>query len=74
MFKSMSSRLVLASAFIFSLVAAPAMAAGPDFTALTDAVDFGTVTTAILAIAALVAGVYVAISGTKKVIAAIRTS
>lgn len=74
MFKSMSSRVILASAFMLSLVSVPAMAAGPDLTALTDAVDFGTVITAILAIAALVAGVYVAISGAKKVIAAIRSS
>ena len=74
MFKSMSSRLVLASAFVLSLVAAPAMAAGPDFTALTDAVDFSTVQTAILAIAALVAGVYVLISGVKKVLVAIKSA
>lgn len=42
-----------------------AMAAGPDMSGLTTAVDFGTVTTAILAIAGLLAIVYVAIKGAK---------
>ncbi|HFL5522616.1 TPA: hypothetical protein ACG4A5_003755 [Salmonella bongori] len=74
MFKSMSSRVIMASAFVLSLVSVPAMAAGPDFTALTDAVDFSTVQTAILAIAALVAGVYVLISGVKKVLGAIKSA
>lgn len=40
-----------------------AAAAGPDMSGLTGAVDFGTVTTAILAIAGLLAVVYVAIKG-----------
>ena len=48
------------------------MAAGPDMTALTSAVDFGTTTTAILAIAALLAGVYVAIRAAKTVLGMIR--
>lgn len=42
-----------------------AVAAGPDMSGLTGAVDFGTVTTAILAIAGLLAVVYVAIKGAK---------
>ena len=46
-----------------SMVAASAQAAGPDMTGLTGAVDFGTVTTAILAIAGLLAVVYVAMKG-----------
>lgn len=40
-----------------------AFAAGPDMTGLTGAVDFGTVTTAVLAIAGLLAVVYVAQKG-----------
>lgn len=40
-----------------------ALAAGPDMSGLTGAVDFGTVTTAILAIAGLLAVVYVAVKG-----------
>lgn len=40
-----------------------AFAAGPDMTGLTAAVDFGTVTTAVLAIAGMLAVVYVAVKG-----------
>ena len=42
-----------------------ALAAGPDMTGLTGAVDFGTVTTAIMAIAGLLAVVYVAVKGAR---------
>jgi hypothetical protein len=44
-------------------MAQEAVAAGPDMTGLTSAVDFGTVTTAVLAIAGLLAVVYVAVKG-----------
>lgn len=44
-------------------VSGSALAAGPDMSGLTGAVDFGTVTTAILAIAGLLAVVYVAVKG-----------
>ncbi len=40
-----------------------AFAAGPDLTPLTSAVDFGTVTVAVLSIAGMLAVVYVAIKG-----------
>lgn len=43
--------------------ASGAMAAGPDLTSLTTAVDFGTVTTAVLAIAGSLALVYIAMKG-----------
>jgi hypothetical protein len=46
-------------------VAQEAAAAGPDMSGLTAAVDFGTVTTAILAIAGLLAVVYVAVKGAR---------
>lgn len=45
--------------------AGSALAAGPDMSGLTTAVDFGTVTTAVLAIAGLMATVYVAVKGAK---------
>lgn len=48
-----------------SLVAGSALAAGPDLSPLTGAVDFGTVTVAVLSIAGMVAVVYVAIKGAK---------
>lgn len=44
-------------------VAGGAVAAGPDLTPLTSAVDFGTVTVAVLSIAGMLAVVYVAVKG-----------
>ncbi|CAN7598567.1 hypothetical protein [Variovorax paradoxus] len=57
-----------------SLVAggAPAFAAGPDFSTLTAAVDFSTVVTAVLAIAALMMLPKVAGWGARKVLGFIR--
>lgn len=48
---------------VVSVVPMAAFAAGPDMSGLTGAVDFGTVTTAVLAIAGLLAVVYVAVKG-----------
>lgn len=52
-------------ALVGALSTGAAMAAGPDMSGLTSAVDFGTVTTAVLAIAGLMAVVYVAVKGAK---------
>lgn len=54
-------------AFFVSLFAmmGVAFAAGPDLTPLTSAVDFGTVTVAVLSIAGMLAVVYVAVKGAK---------
>lgn len=52
--------LVTLLSFVFS---SSAFATGPDMTGLTSAVDFGTVTTAVLAIAGMLAVVYVAVKG-----------
>lgn len=60
--KNLKSALVLMAV---STVAASAQAAGPDMSGLTGAVDFGTVTTAILAIAGMLAVVYVAVKGAR---------
>lgn len=49
-----------------------AHAAPPDMTALVAAVDFSTVTTAILAVAAVMIVVYIAWKGAKMVIVAVR--
>lgn len=51
---------------------APVYAAGPDMTTLTTAVDFGTVTTAILGVAASLIVVYIAWKGAKMVLAAVK--
>lgn len=47
-------------------------AVGPDLSTLTTAVDFGTVTTAVLGVAASLIVVYIAWKGAKMVIAAVR--
>lgn len=49
-----------------------ALAAGPDLTPLTTQVDFGTTITAVLAIAGLLAGVYIAIKGAHTVLGMIK--
>ncbi|MCY1287096.1 hypothetical protein D9M68_947860 [compost metagenome] len=56
-----------------ALVPMVSMAAGPDFTSVTAAVDWSTVVTGVLAVAALVAAVYVAIRGAKMLIGMIRS-
>lgn len=48
---------------VVSVAPMAAFAAGPDLSPLTSAVDFGTVTTAVLSIAGLLAVVYVAVKG-----------
>jgi cation transporter-like permease len=48
-----------------ALASTQASAAGPDMTGLTSAVDFSTVITAVMAIAGLLAVVYVAIKGAR---------
>ena len=53
-------------------ISEPAHAAGPDLTTLTTAVDFGTVTTAVLGVAAALIVVYIAWKGAKMVLAAVR--
>ncbi|NHZ93925.1 hypothetical protein F2P45_33760 [Massilia sp. CCM 8733] len=46
-------------------VSGSALAVGPDMSGLTSAVDFGTVISAVLAIAGMLALVYVAIKGAR---------
>jgi len=50
----------------------PAKAAGPDMSPLTGAIDFGTVVTAVLAVAGALVVVYIAWKGAKIVLAAVR--
>jgi len=73
--KNLVTRLLTGLAMMFLGVATGiAQAAGtttataPDLSGLTNMVDFSTVITAVLAIAALLAGVYVAIKGAKTVL------
>lgn len=50
----------------------PSYAAPPDLTSLAEAVDFSTVTTALLGVASAIIVVYLAWKGAKMVIAAVR--
>jgi hypothetical protein len=63
MFKNRINAVVSSVAVGVSTFAGNAMALGPDLTPLTSAVDFGTVTVAVLSIAGMLAVVYVAIKG-----------
>lgn len=81
MFKNSVSKMKTAVAVALvsgAALAAPAAFAdttgskGPDLTPLTNSVDFGTTITALLAIAGLLAGVYIAIKGAKTVLGMIR--
>lgn len=49
-----------------------ALAAPPDYSSLTTAVDFSTTIAAVMAVAALIAGLYLAIRGAKTILAFIR--
>lgn len=53
---------------------AMAAGAGPDLSGLTSQVDVGTVITAVLAIGATLAGLYLAMSGAKKVLSMIKSA
>jgi len=67
----MRNRLVLAVLAVGSVGSAFA-AGGPDFSTLTSAVDFSTVATGVMAIAALMVVPKVAVYGARKVIGFIR--
>lgn len=51
-----------------------AAAAGPDFSAITSSVDWSTIVTGILAVAALAAAVYVAVRGAKMLLGMIKSA
>jgi len=53
----------IAGVLVSVLAPVSAFAVGPDMSGLTSAVDFGTVTVAVLAIAGMLAVVYVAVKG-----------
>ena len=60
----MKKNVIRGLALVGALISATgAMAAGPDLTQLTAAVDFATVITAVLSIGGMLAVVYVAVKG-----------
>jgi hypothetical protein len=70
--KKLQALFLYCLASLFAFFGAPVFAAGPDLTTLTTAVDFSTVTTAVLAVAAALIVVYIAWKGAKMVLAAVR--
>lgn len=69
--KQFQRAVVVGSALAVSGIAS-AQAAGPDLTSLTSSVDMGTTITAILAIAATLAGLFVAMRGARTVLSMIK--
>lgn len=72
MLKKMKLVLLSAIGLAAGLMGAPAFAAGPDLSTLTSAVDFSTVTTAVLGVAAALIVVYIAWKGAQMVLHAVR--
>ena len=72
MLQSIKTRVVAAA--VLAAASLPVLAAGPDMTSLTAAVDFGTVSTAILGVCASLVVVYVVFKGAKLVIGAVRSA
>lgn len=70
--QTLKSFLGAVLAFALSLFGLTAHAVGPDLTSLTTAVDFSTVTAAVLAVAASLIVVYIAWKGAKLVLNAVK--
>lgn len=70
--QALKTFLLAVLSIALSLFGIAAHAAGPDLTSLTTAVDFSTVTAAVLAVAASLIVVYIAWKGAKMVLAAVR--
>ncbi|MEN6079452.1 MULTISPECIES: hypothetical protein [Chromobacterium] len=71
---SVALAVVAPVAALLAPAAAKAAATGPDLTPLTSNIDFGTVSTAVLAIAGLLAVVYLAIKGAKIVLSMVKSA
>lgn len=71
--KKMKNGIIALSSLLTAAAAGSAAAAGPDYTTITAAIDWGSVVTGVLAVAALVAAVYVAIRGAKMLLGMIRS-
>lgn len=70
--KMISSLLSRAGVVAAGVTASAAHAAGPDFSSLTGAVDWGTASAAVLAISAGVAGVYILMAGAKLILGTVK--
>lgn len=67
MFKKISAVLVMLAAMVSNAFALP-----PDFSTITGAVDFSTVTTGVMAVAVAIVGVYLAARGARMLLAFVR--
>lgn len=72
MFKNRINAVRSAAAAGALTLAGGAMAAGPDVSTLTGAVDFGTVSTGIMTVAGSVIGVYLVIKAAQFIIARVK--
>ncbi|WP_166889466.1 major capsid protein [Massilia sp. CCM 8734] len=73
-FSSLTKKLVVVASVVLAAPMAMAVGTGPDLTPLTSAIDFSTVITAVLAIAGLLATVYLAIKGAKIVLSMLKST
>lgn len=75
MFKNIKTNVVkkITAVFSLALFSASSMAADPDYTGITGSIDLTTVIAGIMAIAAVLAGLYVVVLGVKKLLAFLRT-
>ena len=72
--KNMKNGVIALGSLVAVAAAGSASAAGADFSAITAAVDWGTVITGILAVAALAAAVYVAVKGAKMLLGMLKSA
>lgn len=75
MFNVLKSKLVRGTAAVSGALLAPvvfAQSTPPDFSTLTSSIDFSTVVTGVMSVAAVMVGVYVAIKGAKIVLQMLR--
>mgnify|MGYP001415251336 CR=1 FL=1 len=68
----MLNKIKLLTLAAVATVATPVLAAPPDLTSMTAAVDFSTVTTALLSVGAAIIVVYIAWKGAKMLISAVK--
>lgn len=73
MFKNMKKQVAVVSAATGALVLSTASHASWDYSTLTDGIDFGSIATGVLAVAALLAAVYAGIKGARVVLGFLRS-
>lgn len=72
LYQTAKTKLMVGATGLALAGGAAAQETGPDLSSLTSQINFGTVIVALLAVAAALAGVYIAWKGAKMILAAIR--